>query len=141
MKWLLLLLLLAGCSKSVEPPSSSVSQETARRAATAVAMLTKGKVCSVAPTGSMRPTFDANAFIVLEQTDISAVRVGDIVVRRDGERLIVHRVVRIEDGLPVTRGDANSSDDPGFVVRSSFEGRVVAVVYFDRLTVVNRALQ
>ena len=138
MKWLLLLLLLSGCSKPPQAPSSSLPDERARHAANAVALLTGGKVCSVAPTGSMLPTFDSNSYLVMEAADISAVRVGDIVVRRDKDRLIVHRVVRIEGGLLVTRGDANSADDPGYVTRSDLVGRITAIVY---LTVVNRAAQ
>ena len=49
-------------------------------------------------------------------------------VGADG-RLIVHRVMTVTKAGLVTRGDANSSDDPGFVDQGNLYGRVVAVIY------------
>ena len=122
---------LSGCAKAPEAASSSVPKEKAQLAARSVALLTGGRVCSVAPTGSMVPTFDANAFIVTEPVDLGRVRAGDIVVRTDGAdgRLIVHRVMTVTKTGLVTRGDANHSDDPGFVDQGKLYGRVVAVIY------------
>lgn len=122
-------LALAGCSKAPEAASASIPRADAQRAARAVALVTGGQVCSVAPTGSMRPTFDANALLVTEPVTVARVGVGDIVVRKSGSLLIVHRVVRIEGGTLVTRGDANPADDPGFVTDSDLSGRVVAIIY------------
>lgn len=121
---------LSGCAKP-EAASSSVPKETAKLAAQSVALLTGGRVCSVAPTGSMVPTFDANAYLVVESVDIGRVRVGDIVVRTDGDdgRLIVHRVSSVTAAGLVTRGDANTSDDPGLVDQVKLYGRVIAVIY------------
>ena len=126
--------LLVGCSKDPTAASSGLPKADAERAARAVALLARGRVCAVAPTGSMRPTFDANSYLVTETVAPSAVRVGDIVVRADGVdgRLIVHRVVRIECGRLVTRGDSSADDDPGFVDQGSLSGRVVAVIYHER---------
>ena len=121
--------LLAGCSDQPKAPTSAVADPIARNAAKAVAILVNGRVCSIASTGSMVPTFDANAFVVTESVRVGAVGVGDIVVRRDGERLIVHRVMRIDGAGLVTRGDANESDDPGFVTDETIDGRVVAIIY------------
>lgn len=128
---LALLLALSGCSDkpAATAPSSSLPSQDARNAAKAVALVAKGQVCSIAPTGSMIPTFDDRALVVMEPVKLAEVHVGDIVVRRDSTRLIVHRVVRIEGGQLVTRGDANPSDDPGFVGEDQLAGRVVAVIF------------
>jgi len=124
-------LALAGCSKSPEAPSASLPRADAKRAAQAVATVTGGTVCAVAPTGSMVPTFADNDYLVTEAVDLGSVRIGDIIVRKDGKggALIVHRVVKIGGGQLVTRGDANSFDDPGTVTTDTISGRVVAIVY------------
>ena len=124
-------LLFTGCSDKPVAPSSSLPAQDARNAAKAVALLTRGQVCAVAPTGSMRPTFDSNAMLVTEPVAMAAVHPGDIIVRTDGVegRLIVHRVVRIAASGAVTRGDANGEDDAGFVDDAKLKGRVVAIVY------------
>ena len=124
-----LLLLGGGCAEKPEAPTSSVSAPVARNAAKAVAILVDGRVCTIASTGSMRPTFDEHAVVVTEPVRLADVRVGDIVVRRDAGLLIVHRVVRVEGGQLVTRGDANPADDPGSVGDAQLAGRVVAIIY------------
>ena len=128
------LMALVGCAKGPSAPTSRLSRADAKRAAQAVAQVAEGRVCAVAPTGSMRPTFDSNSYLVTETVVASAVRVGDIIVRTDGVdgRMIVHRVVRIDHGRLVTRGDSNADDDPGFVEQGTLSGRVVAVIYHER---------
>ena len=123
--------ILAGCAERNPAASSSVPATAAKLAAQSVAQIAGGRVCAVAPTGSMRPTFDANALLVTETVAIGSVRTGDIIVRSDGldGRLIVHRVVRISASGVVTRGDANEDEDAGYVDDSNLKGRVVAVIY------------
>ncbi len=69
-----------------------------------------------APTGSMKPTFDENANgirIVPKSED--EIKVGDIITYKDGENLIVHRV--IEKGIDkegiyfIMKGDNNTISD------------------------------
>ena len=71
------------------------------------------------------------AVLHLSKDGEGVVRAGDIVVRTDGAdgRLIVQRVMTVTKAGLVTRGDANSSDDPGFVDQGKLYGRVVAVIY------------
>ena len=127
---LVALVALSGCSeRPAQAPSSSLPAQDARNAAKTVALLVRGQVCTIAPTGSMRPTFDEHAVVVTEPVRLADVRVGDIVVRRDAGLLIVHRVVRVEGGQLVTRGDANPADDPGSVGDAQLAGRVVAIIY------------
>lgn len=124
-------LILSGCSKGPQPAKSSLNEVKTKQAAIAVALLAGGQVCAVAPTGSMRPTFDSNAMLVMEPVTLSSVHTGDIIVRTDGidGRLIVHRVVRVDASGAVTRGDANDADDAGVVDDTKLKGRVVAIVY------------
>jgi phage repressor protein C with HTH and peptisase S24 domain len=77
----------------------------------------------------MLPTFDDAAILVTQPARVADVRTGDIVVRRDGERLIVHRVVGSDAGGLITRGDANDHDDAGRVTDALIDGRVVAIIY------------
>jgi signal peptidase I len=125
------LLCCSGCAPArPEAPSSSLSRDDAQRAAKAVSFLINGRVCSIAASGSMRPSFNEAAFVVTEPVPMASVRLGDIIVKRaDNGMLIVHRVIRIESEGLVTRGDANDSEDPGFTTAANLDGRVVAVVF------------
>jgi len=124
------MLLFPGCGKQEKQAAhSALSRENALRSAQACALLASGKVGKIAPTGSMRPTFAENAFVAYEPVKASGCRVGDIVLRRSGTRLIVHRIVRIEASGLVTQGDHNAEEDEGTVGDAELEGRVVAVVF------------
>ncbi len=71
---------------------------------------------SYAPSGSMKPTLDAdsNGIRIIPESD-EQVKIGDIVTFEKEDDLIVHRVVEKgndEDGTWfITRGDNNSADD------------------------------
>lgn len=122
-------LLIAGCARQKKPASSSLDREAARRVATAAALLTRGEVIAVAPTGSMEPTFDGRSFVVVERCATEDLREGDIVLRKvAGYALpVVHRIVGVDP--IVTQGDANGSEDTGTVTDATLEGRVVCVVF------------
>jgi signal peptidase I len=124
------LVLLTGCApERREAAKSSLPRAVAQNVAKTVAVQTGGYVASVAPSGSMRPTFAENAFLVSEPVKLADIRVGDIVVKRSGSMLIVHRVIRVEHEGLVTRGDANDAEDPGFLSDENCAGRVIAIVY------------
>ena len=80
-----------------------------------------GTVCIVLfRTGSMEPTIPAGSAAVVRGIPASDVEVGDVVmVEREGELPITHRVVSVEsvpgarEARSITmRGDANATDDP-----------------------------
>ena len=105
-----------------------------------VQVMTKGYVsiggCSVfrVVTGSMEPEIPTGAILINKKTDISEIRVGDIVCYRTRVSeirgaVVTHRVVAIgtgEDGRLrlETRGDANVSSDPFYVTAEDLIGRV-----------------
>lgn len=80
-----------------------------------------GKGCAVVMTGSMEPTLPVDAMIFV--TESKSYRVGDIVVIQDGYNLVVHRLIRFEDGKAITKGDANNAEDPPIEL-SAIKGKV-----------------
>lgn len=72
-------------------------------------------------SGSMAPTLLAGD-AVLTRAGVTSLQEGDIVTfRRQGE-LVTHRVVEVQAGQLVTRGDANNAPDPWPVAISDVEG-------------------
>lgn len=78
-------------------------------------VLAEGKQTSFTVSGSsMLPFIGHNRDqVVVEACDPQTVRRGDIVLMKcPGEKYILHRVVRVQDGLLLTLGDGNLSYDP-----------------------------
>ena len=73
---------------------------------------------AVVVSGSMVPALEINDMIFYHSHPAGEYTPGDIIVYRavrpEGEILITHRIVRFENGLVVTLGDANRGveDDP-----------------------------
>ncbi len=97
---------------------------------------------------SMRPTLEAGDMVVLQFTNISDIKVGDIIVFDQPtfgscvEFTIIHRVVSIApDGGLITQGDNRATnpvpDEPTggpYVLRQCLVGKVIFVVpYLERL--------
>ena len=80
-----------------------------------------GYGAAVVLSGSMEPVFSAGDLIVVKETDSFALK--DIVVFQDGNSLVVHRIVAMDEESVTTKGDANQvCDEP--VSRSAIKGRV-----------------
>ena len=80
---------------------------------------------------SMYPFIRHGDLIEVEPADASAVRMGDVILSRDGhDRMVAHRVVKVRDlghgGTLVTKGDwtirPDETIEPGQVL-----GRIVAI--------------
>lgn len=113
-------------------PSSNLSAATAHFVAAQLAPVVSGtEVFTVLPTGSMRPTFDANTVLLTEPAAFQDLEIGDIVVflhRKSGQR-IVHRILERRDGGYWTKGDRGRRMDDELVTSANYLGRVYGIIY------------
>ena len=80
---------------------------------------------AVVVSNSMHPYLEVNDLIIVKKTD--DYEVGDVVVYDDGNVLIVHRIVEIDDYIFVAKGDANNSNDRAYSV-NLIKGEVVEII-------------
>lgn len=81
-------------------------------------------------SGSMTGTIDkGDAIIFRASNNIKEVKKGDIILFGSGDKVIVHRVVNIEDINDeirlYTKGDNNLQQDAGYITKDEFKGFVV----------------
>ena len=85
-------------------------------------------------TGSMAPTYDVDTMILVQETDPSQIREGDVISFYSSDPMLdgavnTHRVVRIEkDGdqyVYTTKGDGNNVEDPYDVKSEYLVGKVI----------------
>ena len=63
-------------------------------------------------TESMTPTIQkGDAVFIKKNVDINELNEKDIIAYDDGEKIIVHRILKIEDGKIITKGDYNVTED------------------------------
>jgi len=81
---------------------------------------------------SMVPTFDEGSLIIIKETALNKLQIGDIITYKplkDDDTLLTHRIVKISGEAPnaliVTRGDANNIDDPNPVSPDTILGKTV----------------
>lgn len=60
-------------------------------------------------TGSMSPTMEIGDVVIVKIT--KQVEPNDIIVYIDGENIITHRLIEINDNELIAKGDANNSED------------------------------
>jgi len=82
-------------------------------------------------TGSMRPTFRDNSYYILikpkKQSDLN---IGDVIsINRIGEKNLLHRIIRIENDLYITKGDNNNVEDTQKWRFEDINGKVIGVLY------------
>jgi hypothetical protein len=144
---LIIALLLAGCAERPvtepsrdshkSPPSSSYEMDAVVRDASRwvnVDTTRRGWV-HVAGTGSMLPMFGANSVLLLERTDGTDLRVGDVALydREDRSGTIAHRVRVVGDTAVIFTGDNNPGDgSDGWIAKSRIRWRVAGLLYSSR---------
>ena len=85
-------------------------------------------------SGSMSPEFDTGSLAFVRETDPAELAVGDIITYRSApgsDSLTTHRIVEVRNGSDlrfVTRGDANTVNDPSPVQAENVVGRVTGSV-------------
>ena len=80
-------------------------------------------------SGSMEPAIKTGGLIFTDKKQ-KKPEPGDVIMYRLRDSLVTHRVIRKENGLYVTRGDANEKEDPYFVHPDQIEGTVVFSIPF-----------
>lgn len=81
-----------------------------------------GYGAAVVLSGSMEPTFsEGDLIIVKEEMDYGK---NDVVVYQDGNSLVVHRIVDVDEEMVTTKGDANQVADAPISV-AAIKGKVL----------------
>lgn len=140
----ILALLLAGCSGEQpaaspsyaahkSPPSSSYTMDQVRYDAARWAGQDTSRRgwCNVRWTGSMLPVFDGNSVLLLEKSDGTDLRVGDIAIYDDLKGgTVSHRVRVVGDNAIIFTGDNNpGTGSDGWVEKSRVRWRVAGILY------------
>jgi signal peptidase I len=111
-------------------PRSNLSRESAILMARRTAEAAGGRMFTIAPTGSMKPTLDENSVVAVETVAFGQLRAGDIVIYRNSKGLpIVHRLYERANGRWFVLGDNNASVDRDAVTAANLLGRVCAIFY------------
>ena len=81
-------------------------------------------------SGSMTGTIDkGDAIIYKSSNNIKEAKEGDIILFEVGNKIVIHRVIRvmdINDEIRLyTKGDNNMQQDPGYVTKKEYKGQVV----------------
>lgn len=81
----------------------------------------------VVSSGSMTPTLNVGDIVLVRPVDLEGVSNGDIIAFSNGLNVIIHRVVGVDSSgeCLVTRGDANSDNDPLWACRGTIIGKAV----------------
>ena len=84
-----------------------------------------GYGAAVVLTGSMEPTYAIDDVIIAKEME--HYEVGDVVVYQDGDMVIVHRVVAVDEETIQTMGDANNVEDAP-IAKDKVKGKVIASI-------------
>lgn len=85
-----------------------------------------GYSAAVVVSGSMSDTIEVNDIVIAKRRD--SYEVGDVVSFESGELLITHRIVDVQDGRFVTKGDANDSEDAELLSEEDIVGEVFCII-------------
>ena len=91
-----------------------------------------GVRASTVISGSMTPALEVGDMAIVYETSPDSIAKGDIIQFWDGQEMVIHRVIEVNDvgetTLFVTKGDANSTPDPDPVQPSQVVGKVAFVI-------------
>ncbi|MGG1660498.1 signal peptidase I [Brevibacillus sp. NRS-1366] len=90
-----------------------------------------GNEIMVVLSGSMAPTFNTGSIVAVKPMKFEEVKKGDIVTFKNEDNLTVtHRVMEINNGKLITKGDANNGNDSIPVTADRLIGQVQYSVPF-----------
>ncbi|MDB7911454.1 signal peptidase I [Flavonifractor plautii] len=86
-----------------------------------------GNKPAVIVSGSMEPTIQTGAFILVHFSDFEDCEVGDVITyyHPGFDELVTHRIVEKGKDYYWTKGDANSARDDISVIEDNFYGKVI----------------
>lgn len=84
-----------------------------------------GYAAAVVLSGSMEPAIHVNDMVVIHRE--AAYEPQDVILYGGGQSMVTHRIVELKDGVYITRGDSNNTNDPA-VLPEQVVGRVVLVI-------------
>jgi len=125
---------LSGCASapgaSKAAPRSTMTRAGAIAIAKLVATSIGGRVYTIAPTGSMRPTLDEGSVVMAEVVGWEQLHQGDIVIYRatDGDE-VIHRLYARRGDHWIVLGDNNTAVDRETVTAENLLGRVCGIFY------------
>lgn len=76
-------------------------------------------------TGSMSPTINVGDVVIVKIT--KEVNENDIIVFKEENNFITHRLIQKEEGQIITKGDANNSEDKS-ITEDSILGKVITII-------------
>ncbi|MGQ9781607.1 MAG: signal peptidase I [Nitrososphaeria archaeon] len=81
-------------------------------------------------SGSMNPVMDVGDLAIVAEVPSERLAVGDIIQYWSGEGMVIHRIheIRAQDGMFITKGDANNAPDPEPVYPQQIKGKVVIII-------------
>jgi len=85
-------------------------------------------------SGSMEPTYTKGDALLLYKDSPDNIEVGDILVYKDGKKIVAHRVIKkteYKNNLYFyTKGDANNAPDDGYIEKENVIGRGINIVKY-----------
>ncbi len=83
-------------------------------------------------TGSMQPDICVGDVLLVQSCGADSVNVGDVIQFRHEGNNVMHRVIEVdasnEDLKFITKGDANNSNDAGYVSAEELVGKVIGKI-------------
>lgn len=76
-------------------------------------------------TGSMSPTINVGDVVIVKIT--KEVNENDIIVFKEENNFITHRLIQKEEGQIISKGDANNSEDKS-ITEDSILGKVITII-------------
>jgi signal peptidase I len=79
---------------------------------------------------SMYPTFHDPEFLLIEKPEEKTLRIGDVIVFKAShiDTMVIHRIIKVDNGLFITKGDNNSFVDPKPVDFKDIYGRATGIL-------------
>ncbi|MCL2339448.1 MAG: signal peptidase I [Actinomycetia bacterium] len=78
----------------------------------------------VVMTSSMDPYILENSVVIIQKTEFSEVKIGDVITYDVNNQFVTHRVVAISGNQILVQGDANDTPDAQLVTAENFVGSV-----------------